>query len=202
MKLYFSPGACSLSPHIALLEAGLEFTTEQVDLGKKLTASGADFRAINPKGYVPALQLNDGTVLTEGPVIVQYIADLAPASKLVPALGTIERYQVLAWLNFISTELHKNFGPLFNPAASEDMKTAARTSLANRFGHAARQLAGHDYLVGDQFSAADGYLFTVTNWAAHVKFDLSDWPELGAHQARVAARPAVQRALRDEGLLK
>jgi glutathione S-transferase len=202
MKLYFSPGACSLSPHIALLEAGLDFTTEQVDLGKKLTAGGADFRAINPKGYVPALQLKDGTVLTEGPAIVQYIADQAPASKLLPAAGTLERYKVLEWLNFISTELHKNFSPLFNPAASADAKTAARTALANRFGYVARQLAGRDYLVGNQFSAADGYLFTVTNWAGHVQFDLSDWPELGAFQARVAARPAVQQALRDEGLLK
>jgi glutathione S-transferase len=202
MKLYFSPGACSLSPHIVLLEAGLDFTTERVSLAKKLTASGADFSAINPKGYVPALELEDGSVLTEGPVIVQYLADLAPASKLVPAAGTVERYQVLEWLNFISSELHKNFGPLFNPAASDDTKDAARTSLANRFGYVERRLEGREYLMGSQFTAADAYLFTVASWAAFVHFDLSNFPTLKAHQARVAARPAVQQALRDEGLLK
>ncbi len=201
MKLYFSPGACSLASHIALLEAGLPFSTERVDLGKKLTASGADFRAINPKGYIPALELGSGNVLTEGPAILQYIADQAPAAQLAPAAGTIERYRVMEWLNFIGTELHKNFSPLFNPSASEDMKTAGRTSLAQRFGYVARMLEGRDYLAGDQFSVADAYLFTVASWSGFVGFDLSDWPVLQAYLARVAARPAVQQALRDEGLL-
>jgi glutathione S-transferase len=201
MKLYFSPGACSLSPHIALLEAGLAFTTERVDIRKKLTASGADYRAINPKGYVPALQLENGAVLTEGPAIVQYIADQAPGKQLVPAPGTAEHYQEIEWLNYIGTELHKNFTPLFDPAAGADAKAGARAILAKRFGYAAQKLEGREYLVGDRFTVADGYLFTVANWASVVQFDLSAWPVLQAFQARVAARPAVQQAMRDEGLL-
>jgi glutathione S-transferase len=202
MKLYFSPGACSLSPHIVLLEAGLPFTTERVDLGKKLTASGADFRAINPKGYVPALELADGAVLTEGPAIVQYLADQAPQAGLLPPVGTVERYRVVEWLNFIATELHKNFSPLFNPAATDDMKTAARASLANRFGYVARKLEGQEFLTGGQFTVADAYLFTVASWCGFVQLDTSGWPDLQAFLARVAARPAVQQALREEGLLK
>jgi glutathione S-transferase len=202
MKLYFSPGACSLSPHIVLLEAGLPFTTERVDLRAKVTASGADFRAINPKGYVPALELGDGALLTEGPAIVQYLADQAPQSGLLPPVGAIERYRVVEWLNYISTELHKNFSPLFNPASSDDMKTAARANLTNRFAYVARKLEGQEYLTGSAFTVADAYLFTVASWAGFVQFDLSDWPALGAFLARVAARPAVQQALRDEGLLK
>ncbi|MFZ3285859.1 MAG: glutathione transferase GstA [Telluria sp.] len=201
MKLYFSPGACSLSPHIVLLEAGLPFQTSQVDLHKKLVAGGADFLAINPKGYVPALELDNGAVLTEGPVIVQYIADLAPATKLVPPAGSFERYQVMEWLNFISTELHKNFSPLFAPHASEDMKAAARANLVRRYGYVAQRLEGRDYLSGANFTVADAYLFTVTSWAGFLKFDLSAWPALQAYQARVAARPAVQQAMRDEGLI-
>jgi glutathione S-transferase len=202
MKLYFSPGACSLSPHIVLLEAGLSFTTERVDLGKKLTASGADYRTINPKGYVPALALDDGSVLTEGPAIVQYLADQAPKTQLLPPVGTMDRYHVLEWLNYISAELHKNFGPLFNPASTEDMKKAARTSLSNRFAYVETALKGKDYLLGTQFTVADAYLFTVANWTGHVQIDTSDWPSLRAFLARVAARPAVQQALSDEGLLK
>jgi glutathione S-transferase len=202
MKLYFSPGACSLSPHIVLLEAGLPFTTERVDLGKKLTAGGADFRAINPKVYVPALELAEGAVLTEGPAIVQFLADQAPQSGLLPPVGAVERYRVLEWLNFISAELHKNFGPLFNPAASDDMKNAARTNLTNRFAYVERKLEGQDYLSGSQFTVADAYLFTVASWSGFLQFDLSAWPSLQAFLARVAARPAVQQALRDEGLLK
>ncbi|MET0856422.1 MAG: glutathione transferase GstA [Telluria sp.] len=201
MKLYFSPGACSLSPHIALLEAGLAFTTERVDIRKKLTASGADYTAINPKGYVPALELDDGTVLTEGPAIVQYIADQAPAKQLAPAAGSAGHYQLVEWLNFIGTELHKNFGPLFNPAAGDDAKAAARAVLARRFGYTAQMLEGRDYLVGERFSVADGYLFTVANWATVVRLDLSPWLALQAFQQRIAARPAVQQAMRDEGLL-
>jgi glutathione S-transferase len=201
MKLYLSPGACSLSPHIALLEAGLTFTTEKVDLRKKLTASGADYTAINPKGSVPALELDDGSVLTEGPAIVQYIAHQAPDKQLMPAAGTPDHYKEIEWLNFIGTELHKNFGPLFNPASSEDVKTGARALLAKRFGYVAGQLDGRDYLVGGRFSVADGYLFTVANWASVVRFDLSPWPSLQAFQERIAARPAVRQAMGDEGLL-
>lgn len=201
MKLFISPGACSLSPHIVLLEAGLDFTTEQVDLRKKVTAGGADYLAVNPKGYVPALDLGNGVVLTEGPAIVQYVADLAPATKLAPPPGSLERYQLMEWLNFISAEIHKSFGPLFTPGASEDMKLGASASLVKRFGYIEQVLAGRDYLMGAQFSVADAYLFTVVNWAGAVHFDLSPYPRLRAHSARVAARPAVQQALRDEGLL-
>jgi glutathione S-transferase len=201
MKLYFSPGACSLSPHIVLLEAGLPFTTEKVNIRKKQTAAGADYTAINPKGYVPALELDDGSVLTEGPAIVQYIADQAPAKHLAPAAGSAEHYQLLEWLNYIGTEIHKNYSPLFNPASQEDAKTAARAMLTRRFAFAAERLATHDYLVGGRFSVADAYLFTVANWAAVVQLDLSSFPALQAYQARIAARPAVQQAMRDEGLL-
>jgi glutathione S-transferase len=201
MKLYFSPGACSLSPHIVLREAGLPFTTEQVDIRSKRTASGADYARINPKGYVPALELDSGTVLTEGAAIVQYIADLAPEKQLAPAAGTLARYQAMEWLNFIATEIHKNFSPMFNPGASEDMKAAARAALTHRFDYVAAQLEGRDYLLGTSFSVADAYLFTVVNWSGHVEFDISAWPVLGEYQARVAARPAVQQALRAEGLI-
>jgi glutathione S-transferase len=202
MKLYFSPGACSLSPHIVLQEAGLDFTLERVDTGKHQTASGADFLAINSKGYVPALELKDGTVLTEGPAIVQFVADLAPDRQLVPGHGTLERYQVIEWLNFIATELHKSFGPLFRPNATEDMKAAARANLTLRLGWVAQRLAGRDYLMGSQFTVADAYLFTALGWAAFVNFDLSAWPELTSYQQRVASRPAVQQAMRTEGLIK
>jgi len=202
MKLYFSPGACSLSPHIVLREAGLDYTLERVDIPKRQTATGADFSAINPKGYVPALQLNDGTVLTEGPAIVQFIADLAPDRQLAPSHGTLERYQMIEWLNFIATELHKGFSPLFRPTSTEDMKQAARTHLANRLGWVAQRLEGSDYLLGTQFTAADAYLFTVLGWAGVVAVDLSPWPVLVAYQQRVASRPAVQQAMREEGLIK
>ena len=202
MKLYFSPGACSLSPHIVLLETGLPFSTERVDLGKKRTAGGADFRSINPNGYVPALELENGTVLTEGPAIVQYLADLAPQTGLLPAVGQVERYQALGWLNYISTELHKNYSPLFKPDASDDMRANARKMLALRFSHVASHLEGRDFLAGSQFGVADAYLFTVLGWADVVKFSLADWPQLQAFRERIGARPAVQAALRAEGLLK
>ena len=201
MKLYFSPGACSLSPHIVLLEAGLDFSAERVDLREKKTAAGEDFRAINPKGYVPALALDDGTLLTEGAAIVQYLADLAPGAGLLPPVGEVARYKVIGWLNYISAELHKNFGPLFNPAATEDMTAHARKMLALRLEYLAAQLAGRDYLE-TRFSVADAYLFTVLGWADVVKLSLADWPVLGEYRARVAARPAVQQALREEGLVK
>lgn len=203
MKLYYAPGACSLSPHIALLEAGLDFTTERVNLRTdKRTESGADYLAINPKGYVPALELKDGTVLTEGGAIVQFIADLAPDRQLAPANGTLERYQLMEWLSYISGEIHKNFSPLFRPTSSDDAKEAARANLRTRLGYVAAELAGRDYLMGSQFTVADGYLFTVLNWATVLQFDMSAWPVLGAYQQRIAARPAVQQALRAEGLLK
>jgi glutathione S-transferase len=202
MKLYFSPGACSLSPHIALLEAGLEFTLEQVDVRAKKTAGGGDFLVINPKGYVPALEMKDGAVLTEGPAIVQFIADLAPDRLLAPANGTLERYRLAEWLNFISTEVHKTFSPLFRPTSTAEMKDAARAQLTNRLGWLAGQLEGRDYLMGSQFTVADAYLFTVLSWAAFVQFDLGQWPVFAAYLQRVGSRPAVQQALREEGLLK
>lgn len=202
MKLYFSPGACSLSPRIVLNEAGIPFTAEQVDVRKKVTASGADFRTINPKGYVPALQLDDGKVLTEGAAIVQYIADLAPASGLAPAAGSFERYQLMEWLNYIAAEVHKGFSPLFMPGTSDDAKAAARTAVGNRLNYIEQQMAGHDYLMGSQFTVADAYLFTVLGWCGYVGMSLDDWPALKSYMARVGARPAVQQALRDEGLVK
>ncbi len=201
MKLYFSPGACSLSPHIVLLEAGLPFTTEKVNIRKRLTDSGADFMAINPKGYVPALELDNGAILTEGPVIGQYIADQAPDKQLVPARGSAEHYQLLEWLNFIGTEIHKSYSPLFNPASGDDAKANARAALARRFAYTAERLEGRDYLIGERFSVADAYLFTVLNWAAIVQIDLSAYPVLQSYHARIAGRPAVQQAMRDEGLL-
>ncbi|MBD8530882.1 MULTISPECIES: glutathione transferase GstA [unclassified Massilia] len=201
MKLYFSPGACSLSPHIVLLEAGLDFSAERVDLRAKLTAGGADFRAINPKGYVPALALDDGSVLTEGPAIVQFLADLAPGAGLLPPVGDAARYKIISWLSFISSELHKNFNAFFNPAASDDMKAHARKILAVRLEYVAAQLGNGDYLEGG-FSVADAYLFTALGWADVVKLDLAAWPVLGAYRARIGARPAVQQALRAEGLIK
>jgi len=202
MKLYFTPGACSLSPHIVLLEAGMEFTLERVDLRTRQTETGSDFLAINPKGYVPALELKDGTVLTEGPAIVQFIADMAPDRQLAPANGTLERYHLMSWLSFISTEVHKTFSPLFRPTSTEDMKAAARATLSTRLAWVAGQLADRDYLMGARFTVADAYLFTVLSWAAYVQFDLSAWPVLAAYLQRVGARPAVQQALREEGLVK
>lgn len=202
MKLYFFPGACSLSPHIILREAGLSFDVEKVDLATKTTASGANYRSINPKGYVPALQFDNGDVLTEGPAIVQYLADQVPEKKLVPAAGTMERYKLVEWLNYISTEIHKSFSPLFNPATSEQTREAVSKALAQRFDFVAQQLQQGDYLMGNQFTVADAYLFTVLGWARHVKIDLSPWPVLTGYVERVAARPAVKAALIAEGLIK
>ena len=199
MKLFIKPGACSLSPHIILEEAGLPYETEVVDLAKKVTASGADYLAINPKGYVPALQLDSGEVLTEGPAIVQYLADQVPQKNLAPANGTLARYHLQSWLTFIGTEIHKNYSPFFNPAAPAEMKGIARANLQRRLGYVNEQLAGKDYLLG-QFSVADAYLFVVVNWSGFVQLDLSGWPNLTAFMARMAARPAVQAALKAEGL--
>ncbi|HWU68351.1 MAG TPA: glutathione transferase GstA [Stenotrophobium sp.] len=202
MKLYYSPGACSLSPHIVACEAGLQLQLEKVDLAAKKTATGADFLAINPKGYVPALVLDSGELLTEGPAIVQYLADLKPASKLAPAHGTLARYQLQSWLNFISTEIHKQFTPLFKPTTPAEVRQGQVELLGKRFDLVVKALAGQAYLTGDSFTVADAYLFTVVNWTNFVKIDLGPWPELQKFQARVAARPAVQQALQAEGLLK
>jgi glutathione S-transferase len=201
MKLYFSPGACSLSPHIVLREAGLPFTTVKVDLKTKAMEGGGDFRAVNPNGYVPLLELDDGARLTEGPAIVQYVADRAPQAKLAPANGSFERYRLQAWLNFITSELHKQFSPLFDPASADDLKARQREKLAGRFDWIVQQLAGRDYLMGE-FTVADAYLFTVLNWCGWTGIDLARWPALQAYVARVAARPAVQAALKAEGLVR
>lgn len=202
MKLYFSPGACSLSPRIVLREAGLDFTSEQVDLRSKQTAGGADYRLVNPKGAVPALQLKDGAVLTEGPAIIQFLADLVPEKNLVPVAGSFERYRLVEWLNYIGTEVHKGFSPLFNRAASQEARDAAIATLKTRFDYLARALEGRDYLMGERFTVADAYLFTVLNWCAFTGIDRAPWPALQAFHARVGARPAVQQALCDEGLNK
>ena len=201
MKLYYSPGACSLSPHIALAEAGLAYNVEKVDLKTKKTESGADFLAINAAGYVPALVLDNGEVLTEGPAIVQYIADLAPTKKLAPPAGSFERVRLQEVLNFISTELHKSFSPLFNPATPEDWKTVVRGLIGRRLDVVEQKLAGRDYLLGE-FSVADGYLFTVLGWGRMVGVDVAARPLLAAYLARVMARPAVQQAMKEEGLIK
>ena len=202
MKLYYSPGACSLSPHIVLHEAGLAFTAEMASTKTHQLKDGTDYYSINPLGYVPLLVLDDGTQLSEGPAIVQYIADQAPDKQLAPANGSMARYQLQSLLNFISTELHKGFSPLFNPATPADYKPAVTEKLLSRMAWVDGQLAGKTYLMGDTFTVADAYLFTVTGWGAYVKVDLSGFANISAHRARVAARPAVQAALRAEGLLK
>ncbi|XAH23710.1 glutathione transferase GstA [Xylophilus sp. GW821-FHT01B05] len=202
MKLYYSPGACSLSPHIALLEAGLAFQAVPASTKTHQLPDGSDYYAINPLGYVPLLELDDGTRLREGAVIVQYIADQVPTKNLAPANGTLARYRLQEWLNFIGTELHKGFSPLFNPAIPEDVKLATRSKITGRLGFVNSALEGKDYLAGDSFSVADGYLFTVVNWSGKMGVDLSALPHVVAHHARVAARPAVQAALKAEGLLK
>jgi len=202
MKLYYKAGACSLSPHIVLREAGLAFELERVDLASKKTGSGDDYLGLNPKGYVPALLLDDGQLLTEGPAIVQYLADLVPEKRLAPPAGTMARTRLQEWLNFIATELHKGFSPLYNPRAPEEWKSVVRELLAKRIALVAEQLERRDYLMGEGFTVADAYLFTVLNWAGFAKVDLSPWPVLKAYMARVAARPAVKAALQAEGLVK
>jgi glutathione S-transferase len=198
MKLYYKAGACSLASHIALRELGLPFEMVAVDLAKKTTASGADFNAINPKGYVPALELDGGGVLTEGTAVLQYLADRKPAAGLAPANGTLERYRLQEWLGYINSELHKNFSPLFNPASTDAAKDGARANLTRRFKYVDAALAGRDYLLGSQFTVADAYLYTVFGWAGHVGIDTSAWKNLQAFHARVGARPAVQAAVAAE----
>ncbi|MFN3887970.1 MAG: glutathione transferase GstA [Aquabacterium sp.] len=200
MKLYFSPGVCSLSPHIVLEESGLAYDTEQVDLRTKITATGADYSAVNPKGYVPALELDNGVLLTEGPAIIQFLADQVPDRQLAPANGTLARYQLQSWLTFIGTELHKSFTPFFKPDSTPDMKAAAQANLKQRLGYVNTELAGREYLLPEGYSVADIYLFVVLSWARVIKLDLTPWPQLQAFQARVGARPAVQRTLKAEGL--
>ncbi|MCC7348876.1 MAG: glutathione transferase GstA [Variibacter sp.] len=202
MKLYYSPGACSLSPHIVAHECGLALETEKVDNKAKKTASGKDFWQINPKGYVPALEIAPGEVLTEGPAIVQYLADQAPQAKLIPAAGSKERYRVLEWLNFVTSEVHKSFSPLFRPNTPEDYKPVAKEALANRFNYIDKQLADRKFLMGDQFTVADAYLFTVLRWTAYQQIDLARWPNIVAYMTRVGERPKVKEALQAEGLLK
>jgi glutathione S-transferase len=202
MKLYYSPGACSLSPHIALLEAGLPYDLVKVDLRAKKLENGDDFWKVNPKGQVPALALETGELVTEGPVIVQMIADRAAARHLAPARDSAERYKFLEWLNFITTELHKNFSPLFQPAIPDDVKNFFKERLIAKFKYVDSQLAGRDYLMGKQFTVADGYLFVMLSWAERLNLDLAGFANLMAYKARVADRAKVKEALKKEGLLK
>ncbi|MGO4503536.1 MULTISPECIES: glutathione transferase GstA [unclassified Dyella] len=202
MKLYYAAGACSLSPHIVALEAGIPVELIKVDNKAKRTASGEDFLQINPKGYVPALQLESGELLTEGPAIVQYLADLKPETGLAPAHGTTARYRLQEMLGYINSELHKSYSPLFKPDTPDAVRDERQAYLRKRYAFLEQRLSTHDWLIGEQFTAADAYLFTVTNWAQHVKLDLSDFPGIVAFQQRVASRPKVQSALQAEGLLK
>ncbi|NTX78564.1 glutathione transferase GstA [Serratia proteamaculans] len=200
MKLFYKAGACSLSPHIVLREAGLDFTAEKVDLALKKTESGADYLTINPKGQVPALLLDDGSLLTEGVAIVQYLADRVPDRGLIPAAGTLSRYHAIEWLNFIATELHKGFSPLFNPKTPDEYKTIAREKLDKQFDYLDSLLAKQHFLLGNKFSVADAYLFTVMRWAIALQFDIKKRTQLAAYFDRVAARPAVDATLNAEGL--
>jgi len=202
MKLYYSPGACSLSPHIVLREAGLAFEAVLASTKTHKLQDGTDYYTINPKGQVPLLELDSGERLTEGPAIVQYIADRVPEKKLAPAYGTMERYRLQEWLNFITSELHKTMGNLFNPAMPEDAKPVFRQRAADKFRWVDAQLDGKQYLMGESFSVADAYLFTMANWTTGIGVDISAMQNLGAFQARMAARPAVQAAMKAEGLLK
>jgi glutathione S-transferase len=201
MKLYYSPGACSLSPHIVLREAGLAFEPVLASTKTHQLADGTDYYSLNPLGYVPLLELDDGTRLREGPAIVQYIADQVPTKYLAPANGTLPRYRLQEWLTFIGMEIHRSFSPLFNSQIPEDAKKIYRDRLAKRFQWLDGELAGKDVLMGKHFSVADAYLFTVTRWARPMNVDLTPFPNLRAHHERVGARPAVQEALKVEGLL-
>jgi len=201
MKLYYSPGACSLSPHIVAREAGLPLSLVRVDTKSRKTAAGDEYLAINGKGYVPLLELDDGTRLSEGPAIVQYLADRAPGSMLAPPNGTLPRYQLQEWLNFVTSELHKQFSPLFDPNLGDDVKARFRDKIAGRLDWLVKQLGDRDYLTGE-FSVADAYLFTVLNWTRWTGIDLGRWPVLERYVARVAARPQVQAAMKEEGLMK
>lgn len=200
MRLFYAPGACSLSPHIVLSELGLRHDLTKVSTKTRKTDEGGDYLKVNAKGYVPTLQLDDGQYLTEGPAIVQYLADRAPDSGLAPANGTLQRYRLQEWLNFITSEVHKQFSPLFAPGVTDAVKEAQTTKLSGRFDWISQQLEGKDYLLGKQFTVADAYLFTVLRWSGFVGIDLSRWPTLQQYVARVGARPKVQEALKAEGL--
>lgn len=202
MKLYFAPGACSLSPHIVLRETGMKFDLEQVNNQEKKTKSGTDYWSINPKGQVPVLEFDNGERLTEGPVIVQWISDQNPSAGLMPAAGTPERYRVLEWLNFITSELHKVYGPLFRPTTPDAFKDISKETLGKRFDWLDKQLAGKKYLMGDTFTVADAYLFTILRWSERVKLDLSKWANITDYMKRVQARPKVQEAMKAEGLIQ
>ena len=200
MKLYYMPGACSLTQHILLHELGLPFEIEKVDTKAGKTEKGADFRALNPKGYVPALQLDDGQILTENPAIAQYLADLKPGARLAPPNGSLERVRLQEWLSYITAEVHKGMGALFNKGLTPEQREAAVAALRPKLDYVAGQLSKRPYLLGDAYSAADAYLFVVLSWGKWVGVDLAPWPALGAHAGRVAQRPAVQAALKAEGL--
>jgi glutathione S-transferase len=202
MKLYYWPGACSLSPHIVSREAGIELQLAQLDRAERKTQDGTVLSSVNPKNQVPVLELDNGQRLTEGPVIVQYLADQKTGSGLVPPPGTMERYRVQEWLNFITSELHKTFGPIFRPTTPEEFKKTSREYLAQRFDWINNQLAGKQYLMGDTFTVADAYMFTVLRWSPRVGIDLGKWPNIEAYLDRVAARPKVKEAMQAEGLLQ
>jgi glutathione S-transferase len=201
MKLYYAPGACSLAPHIALEESGLPYTTERVDLRSHTFAGGGDYYRVNPKGYVPLLELDSGERLTEVAVILQYVADRSPGT-LAPAFGGLPRYRTMEWLNFIATEIHKGLAPLWKPTTPDAYRSVVLDTVGRRFDHVVESLGERPYLVGDRFTIADAYLFTILNWHNFLKFDLARWPKLDAYQARIAARPAVQSVLKAEHLLK
>ncbi|HKC43551.1 MAG TPA: glutathione transferase GstA [Burkholderiales bacterium] len=202
MKLYYAPGACSLSPHIVARELGIDIDIEKTDTKTKRTASGVDYLTINPKGYVPTIELDDGQVLTEGPALVQYLADQKPEAGLVPPPGTMERYRMQEMLGYINSELHKTYSPLFNDATPQETRNERLAYLKKRYALLDQQLAKQPYLFGDRFSVADAYLFVVTSWASFVKLDLSGFPNVLAFQKKVAARPAVKAAMKAEGLVQ
>ena len=201
MKLYYSPGACSMAAHITLVESGIPFELDKVNLASKVTESGDDFTAINPKGYVPALKLDNGEILTEAAVVLQYIADQAPDSGLAPEPGSIERYRLLEWLNFISTEFHKTLGALFNPGITVEWRDSQIATFNKRCGYLSEQLHGLDFLMGDQFTIADAYLFTILGWTGMHNVDMSSWPAVNSYLDRVATRPTVLAVLKAEGLI-
>ena len=200
MRLYFAPGACSLSPHIVSRELDLSLDLKKVSTKDKTMEGGGDFRQVNPKGYVPALELDNGQVLTEGPAIVQYLADQKPEAGLAPRAGSFERYKLQEWLNFITSEIHKQFSPLFRPTTPDEYKKIAKENLATRFEWLDKQLAGKQYLMGGSFSVADAYLYTVLRWTKPMQIDVSKWPNVAAYMERVGARPKVKEALKAEGL--
>jgi len=202
MKLYYMPGACSLASYISLIEAGLKFEAAAVDRKNRTTPDGEDFNAINTKGYVPALRLDSGELLTENVVVLQYIADRNPSSKLAPAAGTMERYRLMEWLSYINSEVHKSFAPLFNPAAGEETKEYSRTNLIKRVDWLQKALGTKTFLMGETFTVADAYLFTILGWFSHVGMDLGRWPTLKSYHERIGARPHVIQAMKAEGLIK